>query len=87
MAQSIYFTSKDLRTAAYRWRLRYLLGTNMIQGDLEDYKIRAIVLQRGAGHRLRTTVSMPGLGLGLWIRPEHLMDRLWDAFGVHDIRL
>jgi len=81
----VYFTPVILRRAATQLGMRF--GATRMWGKLDDHEVRLDVWDVGNGHRVRTRIEMTHLGLGLWIRPEHLLDKLWDAFGVHDIRI
>ncbi len=82
----IYFNRAELRRAARDLDLRFDNVQQVMWGERDDYRIRLDLRDLGRGHRLRTRVRMPGLGLGFWIRPTHLLDRLWDALGGNDIR-
>jgi len=75
---------------AKRLGLRYHPGRDALSARYGDLSMMVTIRERAlnAGTATcNTCVTMPNLGLGIWIRPEHALDRLWDRVGGSEIRL
>jgi hypothetical protein len=79
-------SSKVLRRTAERLGLRFLERDGVMIGRLGALRMSVWVKSGYASPQVLVVIHMPNLGLGLWIRPEHKLDKLWQAMGGRDVR-